>query len=65
MVMGLLEWFRGKPKEIDRDPNEHRYLRCVGRGYQGRHYGEQPPANVQYEQLSGDDTIWLNEDENW
>lgn len=63
--MGLRDWFRSKPKDMDRDPNEHHYLR-VGWGYQGQHYEEQPPANVQSEQLGEDgSTYWLNEDENW
>ena len=58
--MGIWAWFTGQPKDIDRDPNE---FKCVGQGYRGRHYEEQPPANVQYEQLSGDATYWYNEDE--
>jgi len=47
----------------DSDPNEHHCLKYVGRGYRGRHYEEQPPANVQYEQLGEDTTYWYNEDE--
>ena len=64
--MGLRDWLMGKPKEMDRDPNEPRSLKNVGWGYQGQHYEEQPPANVQYEQVDEDgSTYWLNEDKNW
>jgi hypothetical protein len=59
--MGIWNWFTGQPKDIDRDPNE---FKCVGRGYQSKHYEEQPPANIQYEQLDEDGTVyWLNDEE--
>jgi hypothetical protein len=58
--MGIWDLFKGKPEESER---EHKYLKNVGRGYQGKHYEEQPPANVQYEQLGDKDTYWLNDDD--